>query len=456
MRRRPAPAIEVDADRCTGCRLCAADCPYDALHMIDLEDAAHPHLAVVSPALCVGCGICVGSCPVNALAFPGFPADALWEETSRAATTDSSVTYTCERHDAHSGPTEQPTVVLPVPCVGMVHPSLIGSALDAGAAAVQIVGCPPGDCANREGPVTLAARLNRERRPRLKRRYLQAPISTDWVNPTRLQNAIAAPGRVPDATLAPPVARSTWRPALPLLALVGVTAVLTILVTGFRFDPGGNDQAVLEVSLDHRAGVPLLGFEPFDAAPTGARPRLSIDSDGTILFDDTLAVAQADEADTALFFERFSLEPGAHRLCIALEDAPGSSQVLFEDTVQIARGEALVLNYRDISLVDPADAGRSLFNTTTPGTSAGCRICHSLDPGRDLVGPSLAGVGTRAATTVAGLNAEDYLRQSIVDPDAYVVPGYPSGQMLANLSDVLSPADLDSLVAFLLTLEETG
>ncbi len=54
-----------------------------------------------------------------------------------------------------------------------------------------------------------------------------------------------------------------------------------------------------------------------------------------------------------------------------------------------------------------------------------------------------------------GLDAEEYLRQSIVDPDAYVVPGFPAGQMLAGLGDVLSPEDLDSLIAFLLTLEET-
>ncbi|MDH3540061.1 MAG: hydrogenase iron-sulfur subunit, partial [Acidimicrobiia bacterium] len=364
--------------------------------------------------------------------------------------------FTCKRHEAHCATETVEAAVIPLPCVGMVHPSLIGSALDSGAAAVHIVGCPPGDCAYREGPVTMAARLNRERRPRLKRRYRAAPISTDWISPTRLSEAIAAPGRVPDATLAPPVGDSTWRPALPLLALIAVTAVLTILVTGFRFDPGGNNGAVLEVSLDHRAGVPLLGFMPFAAAPSGAEPRLSIESDGTVLFDDSLAVARADEAGTALFFDRFPLAPGTHRIRITLADAPGTSLVLFEDTVSIARGEALVLNYRDVSLVDPAAAGRSLFNTTALGTSAGCRICHSLDPGRDRVGPSLAGVGTRAAATVGGLSAEEYLRQSLVNPDAYVVPGYPSGQMLANLGDVLSPAELDSLVAFLLTLEETG
>ena len=334
MRRRRAPAIEVDADRCTGCRLCVADCPYDALHLIDLEDAAHPHLAVVTEDKCVGCGICVGSCPVNALAFPGYPADALWDETSRAAATGSAVTFTCERHDAHSDAGEH----------GGDGPSRAVCGNGAPVAHRLGAGCPvpppctswdarPATAPTGKARVTLAARLNRERRPRLKRRYLAAPISTDWVSPTRLANAISAPGRVPDATLAPPVAGPTRRLALPLLALVAVTAVLTILVTGFRFDPGGNDEAVLEVSLDHRAGVPLLGFEPFEAAPTGARPRLSIESDGAVLFDDSLAVGRADEADTALFFERFALEPGTHRIRITLADAPDRPLVLFEDTV---------------------------------------------------------------------------------------------------------------------------
>ncbi|NNC92059.1 MAG: 4Fe-4S dicluster domain-containing protein, partial [Acidimicrobiia bacterium] len=456
LRRRPAPAIEVDADRCTGCRLCVADCPYDALHLIDPEDAPHPHLAVVTADKCVGCGICVGSCPVNALAFPGHPADALWEETGRVAATGAVIVFTCERHDAHSKAGRGDSAVIPVPCVGMVPPALIGSALDSGAAAAHVVGCPPGDCANREGPAMLAARLNRERRPRLPRRYREAPISTDWVSPIRLTQAIGDPGQARDATLAPSMAGPTWRPALPLLTLVALTAVLTVLVTGFRFDPGGSDEAVLEVSLDHRAGVPLFGFEPFAAEPTGARPRLTIESDGAVLFDESLTVGRADQAGTALFLERFGLEPGPHRIRITLADAPDQPFVLFEDTVSVARGEALILNYRDVSLVDPADAGRSLFNTTALGTSAGCRICHSLDPGRDLVGPSLAGVGSRAAITVDGLSAEEYLRQSIVDPDAYVVPGYPAGQMLAGLDEALSPADLDSLIAFMLTLEEPG
>ena len=41
--------------------------------------------------------------------------------------------------------------IIPVTCVGMIHPNLLAKTLDAGAAEVMVVGCPPEDCANREG-----------------------------------------------------------------------------------------------------------------------------------------------------------------------------------------------------------------------------------------------------------------------------------------------------------------
>ena len=208
------------------------------------------------------------------------------------------------------------------------------------------------------------------------------------------------------------------------------------------------------MTLDHRAGVPLLGFEAPDAAPTGRAPRLVVLADGKAVFDETIPTVQADDPDTALLLERFDLAPGLHTVQVTLYDEPDRPLVLFDDTVTVDAGEAIVLNFRDLPIVDPVEAGRALFNETALGTNAGCRICHSLDAGRELVGPSLAGVGTRAASTVSGLNAEEYLRQSIIDPDAYVVPGYPAGQMLAGLGDALSPQELDNLVAFMLSLRE--
>jgi hypothetical protein len=66
-----------------------------------------------------------------------------------------------------------------------------------------------------------------------------------------------------------------------------------------------------------------------------------------------------------------------------------------------------------------------------------------------VVGPSLAGVGERAATRVPGQSARDYLRTSIVMPDSYVVEGFDPGRMPSNWGDVLSDAEIDALVDYL-------
>ena len=69
-----------------------------------------------------------------------------------------------------------------------------------------------------------------------------------------------------------------------------------------------------------------------------------------------------------------------------------------------------------------------------------------------LVGPSLAGVGASATTRVPGVSAHDYLHQSIVDPDAYVVDGFAKGQMLRDSAQRLTEEQIQDLVAFLMTL----
>ena len=53
----------------------------------------------------------------------------------------------------------------------------------------------------------------------------------------------------------------------------------------------------------------------------------------------------------------------------------------------------------------------------------------------------------------AALSAEEYIHESIVLPNAYVVEGYPSGVMPQNYGDQLSDAELDAVVQYLLTLD---
>lgn len=98
-------------------------------------------------------------------------------------------------------------------------------------------------------------------------------------------------------------------------------------------------------------------------------------------------------------------------------------------------------------------AGEELFSQTVIGSQAGCATCHSLDAGVVIVGPSIDGIGSRAGSTVSGMSAEDYLKESILTPDAYLVDGFPAGTMPQVWEDELTGEQVDQLVAYMLTLK---
>ena len=93
---------------------------------------------------------------------------------------------------------------------------------------------------------------------------------------------------------------------------------------------------------------------------------------------------------------------------------------------------------------DAASAGKALFAETVIGTQAGCSTCHSLD-GSVVVGPSMQGVGSR--------ETEAYIRESILDPNADLVEGFPADTMPNVWGTELSGEQVDQLVAYLVTLK---
>lgn len=93
--------------------------------------------------------------------------------------------------------------------------------------------------------------------------------------------------------------------------------------------------------------------------------------------------------------------------------------------------------------IGDADRGREIYNTNA------CHACHSLKADEVKVGPSLYGIGLRAATRKPGLSAQDYLRESIVDPNAFVVPNFNAGIMPATIGKQMSEQDLADLIAFM-------
>ena len=89
-----------------------------------------------------------------------------------------------------------------------------------------------------------------------------------------------------------------------------------------------------------------------------------------------------------------------------------------------------------------AAAGKTLF------TAQGCVACHTFKPAGATakVGPDLDNLAADAEKANRG-TVEEYAAESIEDPTAYTVPGYPAGVMPAFGS--LSDKQVGDLVAFL-------
>ncbi len=96
--------------------------------------------------------------------------------------------------------------------------------------------------------------------------------------------------------------------------------------------------------------------------------------------------------------------------------------------------------------------GQALFELRAIGREPGCVTCHSREPDQLMVGPSLAGLSQRAEGRVAGLDGAAYVRQSIVDPAAFLVAGFADEEMPSSFGRSLTEEQIDALVAYLLEL----
>ena len=89
------------------------------------------------------------------------------------------------------------------------------------------------------------------------------------------------------------------------------------------------------------------------------------------------------------------------------------------------------------------DAAAAVF------ADAGCGGCHAFAPAGTTgeVGPALDNLVSAAQK--AGQDPADYVREAIVDPGKVVAPGYQDGVMPPSYGETLTPAQIDSLVAYL-------
>lgn len=81
-----------------------------------------------------------------------------------------------------------------------------------------------------------------------------------------------------------------------------------------------------------------------------------------------------------------------------------------------------------------------------------CAACHAISGETVIVGPSLAGISSRGGERIEGYTNLEYISESIMKPEAYLVEGY-NNLMPAEFGLKLSGEEFDALVAYLLTLD---
>ena len=95
----------------------------------------------------------------------------------------------------------------------------------------------------------------------------------------------------------------------------------------------------------------------------------------------------------------------------------------------------------------PAEFGAILY------TKSGCSACHTVD-GSKLIGPTWKGIfGTKVMCTQGGefLVDENYLRESMMAPQAKVVMGYQP--VMPTYKGILSDKEIDAIIAYIQTLK---
>jgi cytochrome c oxidase subunit 2 len=117
----------------------------------------------------------------------------------------------------------------------------------------------------------------------------------------------------------------------------------------------------------------------------------------------------------------------------------------------VMRSTAIVMDPKDFdkwaaaqgSATSGPGAGKAIF------ISNGCGACHALKAAgtNGKIGPDLDNLPAEAAR--AGKPLDAFVRESIVNPDAYIEKGYPKGIMPKTFAS-LPKSQLDALVQFLI------
>jgi Fe-S-cluster-containing hydrogenase component 2 len=400
------PALVTDA-KCTGCVLCYAECPYDAIRMVQRDDdSGYQKLAVINVAQCTGCGICVGACPTDAIELKGGynseqTFNAIWGVVRREVKERRPVTVVFASQRALAlgglpasllnsplpmgegvggraavsgekaavavagwGGDEAARVVTAVlPSVGAVNIEWIKSLLNGeGARDVVIVSHPYDDALNREDAHWILNRLHL--RPALVTKGLH------WLEVTPgdartvakflddLHNDHAQSKKT--APVLPPVkGRDKLVPSL-VSALVGTVLLLGLFALALPLDVKAGmsaaENSALRVAVDTRGKVQLANIPEGVTLPEGADPEkifggghypmsVRVLVDGATILDETYKPSGISGNGRISALEFLEIEPGVHQVEVWVKDDVNDYRLSYSGNVNFEKGRVVILAY---------------------------------------------------------------------------------------------------------------
>ncbi len=392
--RDDGPALVTDP-KCTGCVLCYAECPYDAIRMAPrTDDSGYQKLAIINTVQCTACGICVGACPTDAIdlkggysgeqtfnairgalhrevkdghivtvlfasqrakALGGLPANlSVGEEKARVAV-------------AGWGEADAARVVTAVlPSIGAVNIEWIKSLHNEGARDVVIASHPYDDSMNREDAHWILNRLHL--RPALVTKELHWLEATpgdartvarflDDLHSDDLQSKKTVP------VLPPVKERNKLMPSL-VSALIGTVLLFGLFALALPLDVDAGmsaaENSALRIAVDAKGKVALAKIPEGVALPEGADPEkifggthypmsVRVIVDGTTILDETYKPSGISGNGRISALEFLKIEPGSHQVEIWIEDDSNEFRSAFSDEINFEKGRVLILAYDDKS-----------------------------------------------------------------------------------------------------------
>lgn len=398
------PAV-ITNSKCTGCSLCYAECPYDAIRLVRRnDDSGYQKLAVINAAQCAGCSICVGACPSNAIHLQGgYNGEQIFhmlrEAVRREVEKGHAVTvlFASQRMQAlgglpafiqgHSLPWgegceggatinggktpftvtswgEDETarlITVMLPSIGAINVEWIKSLLRSdGARNVVILSYPYDDSLNREDAHWILSRLHL--RPALVTKELhwlevtpgKADRVTKFLDELHNKQAKEIVPSLPSVKdrnkLIPPFARALLGTAL-LFGLFALALPLDV-----KAGMAAAEGSALRIVVDAKGKIQLADIPEGITLPEGADPvkifggvhfpiSVRVLVDGNVVLDETYRPSGVSGNGRIEALEFLRIEPGARRVEVWFKDSSDDFRLLYQGEVNFEPGRVRILAY---------------------------------------------------------------------------------------------------------------